>query len=253
MNLGLKGKKVILTGGSRGLGRAALEQFAAEGADIAFFSRSADQVAAAKSELEAHGGKVFAEAFEVSSDMDAYGAWLLKAAQELGGCDIFVHNISSSGAGGAGDWDMTFNLDIKVAVTSLETLTEHLAASDDGSVILMSSTAAIETFVRPQAFNALKAALITYGKQVSQALGPQGIRVNMVSPGPIEYPGGNWSKVKEAKREFYDMTVGQVPLGRLGQPDDVAKTVVFLASPASCYTTGTNVIIDGGYTKRVQF
>ena len=252
MDLGLKGKKVILTGGSRGLGRAALEHFAKEGADVAFFSRNEAQVKAAADELKVHGGKVFAEAFEVN-DMDAYSAWLTKAADELGGCDIFVHNMSSSGAGGSGDWDMTYNLDIKGAVTSIETLTPHLEKSGEGSVIFMSSTAAVETFIRPQAFNALKAALITYGKQLSQSLGPKGIRVNMVSPGPISYPGGNWSKVKEAKPEFYDSQAGIMALGRFGTPDEIAKTVVFLSSSASSYTTGTNIIIDGGYTKRVQF
>jgi len=252
MDLGLKGKKVILTGGSRGLGRAALEHFAKEGADVAFFSRNEKQVKTAENELKAHGGKVFAEAFEVS-DMDAYSAWLTKAADELGGCDIFVHNMSSSGAGGSGDWDMTYNLDIKGAVTSIETLTPYLEKSGEGSVIFMSSTAAVETFIRPQAFNALKAALITYGKQLSQSLGPKGIRVNMVSPGPISYPGGNWSKVKEAKPEFYDSQAEIMALGRFGTPDEIAKTVVFLASSASSYTTGTNIIIDGGYTKRVQF
>ena len=252
MKLGLTNKKVILSGGSRGLGRAALEHFASEGADVAFFSRNADDVAKAAKELEAHGNNVFAEAFEVT-DTESYSDWLRRAAEALGGCDIFVHNISSSGAGGAGDWDMTFNLDIKVAVASVDCLTEFLEKSDDGSIIFMSSTAALEKFVRPQAFNALKAALITYGSQLSQALGPKGIRVNMVSPGPVEYPGGNWSKIKEAKREFYDATVAEVPLGRLGAPDDVAKAVVFLASPASSYTTGTNIIIDGGFTKRVQF
>ena len=252
MKLGLTNKKVILSGGSRGLGRAALEHFASEGADVAFFSRNADDVAKAAKELEAHGNNVFAEAFEVT-DTESYSDWLRSAAEALGGCDIFVHNISSSGAGGAGDWDMTFNLDIKVAVASIDTLTDYLEKSDDGSIIFMSSTAAVENFVRPQAFNALKAALITYGSQLSQALGPKGIRVNMVSPGPVEYPGGNWSKIKDAKREFYDSTVAEVPLGRLGAPDDVAKAVVFLASPASSYITGTNLIIDGGYTKRVQF
>lgn len=252
MDLGLAGRKVILTGGSRGLGRAALEHFAAEGAHLAFFSRNKEQVAASAAALERHGVTVFAEAFEVAG-MDAYAEWLTKAANALGGCDIFVHNMSSSGAGGAGNWEMTFNLDIRAAVTSIDTLTPYLEQSDDGSVILMSSTAALETFVRPQAFNALKAALLTYGKQVSQQLGAKGIRVNMVSPGPIEYPGGNWSKIKQAKPEFYDMTAAQIPLGRLGEPNDVAKTMVFLASPASSYTTGTNVVIDGGYTKRVQF
>lgn len=252
MDLGLKGKKVILTGGSRGLGRAALEMYAAEGADIAFFSRNPEGVAEAKRSLEKHGGKVFAEAFEVK-DMESYAAWLEKATGELGGCDIFIHNISSSGAGGSGDWDMTFNLDIKAAVTSVETLEPHLEKSDDGSVIFMASTAAVETFVRPQAFNALKAALITFGKQLSQSLGPKGIRVNMVSPGPIVFPGGNWAKVKDAKPAFYDMTEALMVLGRFGTPEDVARTVVFISSPASSYTTGTNVIVDGGYTKRVQF
>ncbi|MEN9017909.1 MAG: SDR family oxidoreductase [Hellea sp.] len=252
MDLGLKRKKVILTGGSRGLGRAALELYAAEGADIAFFSRNPDGVREAEESLKRHGGKVFAEAFEVK-DMESYSTWLARAAEELGGCDIFVHNISSSGAGGSGDWDMTFNLDIKAAVTSISTLEPYLEKSQDGSVIFMASTAAIETFIRPQAFNALKAALITYGKQLSQSLGTKGIRVNMVSPGPIVFPGGNWSKVKEAKPDFYDMTKAQMVLGRFGTPEDVAKTVVFISSPASNYTTGTNVIIDGGYTKRVQF
>jgi len=252
MDLQLKGKKVILTGGARGLGRAALEHFAQAGADIAFFSRSADSVNQAAKELKAHGGKVYATAFEVS-DMEGYAGWLKTAADELGGCDIFVHNISSSGAGATGDWDATFNLDIRAAVTSIDTLTPYLEASDAASVIFMSSTAAVETFIRPQAFNALKAALITYGKQLSQSLGPQGIRVNMVSPGPIYYPGGNWSKIEAGKPDFFEQTKALMPLGRFGNPDDVAKTVVFLSSPASSYTTGTNVIIDGGYTKRVQF
>ena len=117
----------------------------------------------------------------------------------------------------------------------------------------MSSTAAFETFIQPQAFNALKAALLTYGKQLSQAWGPKGIRVNMVSPGPIFFPGGNWSKIKAGMPDFYNATEAQMALGRFGVAEEVAKTVVFLASPASSYTTGTNVVIDGGYTKRVQF
>lgn len=253
MDLGLKNKNVILTGGSRGIGRAALEHFAKEGANIAFFSRNADQVKSAADELSSHGGKVFAESFEVTEDMDAYGAWLEKAVKELGGCDIFVHNISASGAGATGDWDKVFNLDIKSAVKSVEILQPYLEKSDSGSIVFMATTAAVETFFVPQAYNALKASLITYGSQLSQALGPKGVRVNMVSPGPIAFPGGNWFNIKENKPEFYAATEANMALGRFGTPDDVARTVVFLSSPASEYTTGTNVIIDGGYTKRVQF
>lgn len=253
MDLGLKNKNVILTGGSRGIGRAALEHFAKEGANVAFFSRNADQVKTAADELAAHGGKVFAESFEVTEDMDAYGAWLEKAVKELGGCDMFIHNISASGAGATGDWDKVFNTDIKSAVKSVEILQPHLEKSDSASIILMVTTAAVETFFVPQAYNALKASLITYGSQLSQALGPKGVRVNMVSPGPIEFPGGNWSNIKENKPEFYAATESNMALGRFGTADDVARTVVFLSSPASEYTTGTNVVIDGGYTKRVQF
>lgn len=251
MDLGLKGKKVILTGGSRGLGRAALELFADEGADIAFFSRSAEQVEETRKSLAARGGKVVADVLDMESG--GYVEWLTKAAEELGGVDIFVHNISSSGAAGTGDWDMTFRLDIKGAVDGCAALEPYLAKSEAASVILMSSTAAVETFFQPSAFNALKAALLTYAKQLSQAWGPKGIRVNAVSPGPIFFPGGNWSKIKEGRPEFYDSAESQMAMGRFGTAEEVARTVVFLSSPASSYTTGTNIVVDGGYTKRVQF
>jgi 3-oxoacyl-[acyl-carrier protein] reductase len=99
----------------------------------------------------------------------------------------------------------------------------------------------------------LKAALITYGKQLSQSLGPKGIRVNCVSPGPTLFEGGNWSKIRDTRVELYEATKAKTALGRLGSAEDIAKTVVFLSSPASSYTTGVNVVVDGGYTKRVQF
>lgn len=238
MDLGLKGKKVILSGGSRGLGRAALEIFADEGADVAFFSRDAGQVAEAKASLETRGGKVIADSLDMAGG--GYLDWLKKAADELGGVDIFIHNVSSSGAGGTGDWDMTFQYDVKGAVDGCATLQPYLEASEAGSVILMSSTAAVETFIQPAAFNALKAALVTYGKQLSQAWGPKGIRVNMVSPGPIFFPGGNWSKIQAGMPDFYKGTEAQMAMGRFGTAEEVAKTVVFLASPASSYTTGTD-------------
>lgn len=252
MDLGLRGKKVILSGGSRGIGRASLELFADEGSDIAFFSRNPDQVEETRASLAARGGKVHAEALDFTS-VEVYRDFLKRALDALGGCDIFVHNVSSSGAGATGDWEKTFLLDIRGAVEGVDALTPALEASGAGSIIFMSSTAAVETFLVPQAFNALKAALITYAKQLSQALGPKGIRVNVVTPGPIKYPGGNWSMIETAMPDFYKATLAGFALGRFGTPEEVAKAVVFLASPASSYTTGTNLVIDGGYTKRVQF
>lgn len=254
MDLGLKGKKVIMNGGSHGLGLASLKTYAAEGCDIAFFSSNAERVAAAEAAIDAAGsGKVFGTELDMTGNPDGYVAWLEKAVQDLGGCDIFIHTASASGQGATGDWDRCLDLDIKGATMAVDTLTPALAASGCGSIVFMSSTAAVETFVAPQAFNAIKAALITYASQLSQALAPQGIRVNCVSPGPIEYPTGNWEAIKANMEEFYNGVVAQMPMGRLGEPQEVANSVVFLSSSASPYTTGVNLIIDGGYTKRVQF
>jgi len=253
MELGLQGRKVIINGGARGLGLAALKQFVAEGCDVAFFGRDPAKVEAATAELASGGTTVIGEAFDMSADHKAYRDWLASAADRLGGCDIFIHNASSSGAGATGDWRKTFDLDIMGAVGAVEVLTPALASSGAGSIIMMSSTAAVETFVAPQAFNALKAALITYASQLSQALAAQNIRVNTVSPGPIEYPGGNWEMIKGAMPGFYEGTRAAMPMGRLGAPDEVARAVVFLASPAASYITGAHLVIDGGFTKRVQF
>lgn len=252
MDLELAGLKVILTGGSRGIGRAALEIFAQEGCDVAFFSRRQEQVDAAVSELSQHGGKVIGRSFDMSATED-YANWLTDAAETLGGCDIFVHGASSSGSQAAEDWDKSFQFDLMGAVRGCEALHPYLAASGKGSVVLMSSTAAFETFLIPQAFNAIKAGLLTYTKQLGQAWGPSGIRVNAVSPGPVTFPTGNWEAVQNGMPEFYEGTRAQFALGRFGTPEEVAKTIVFLASPASSHTTGTNVVVDGGYTKRVQF
>ncbi|GGC19120.1 oxidoreductase [Novosphingobium marinum] len=252
MDLGLKGKKVIIGGATRGLSRESVKVFAQEGADIGMFSRSGDGLKELSSELGSHGGKYVTREFSLE-DRDDYKSMLSGLADELGGCDVFVHSISSSGAQGAQDWEESFRIDILGAVDAVEALEPYLEKSSDGSIIMMSSTAAVETFIVPQAFNAIKAGLLTYASQLSQALAPKGIRVNSVSPGPITYPGGNWDGIKAAMPELYDNIEGQIPLGRMGNPDDVAPALVFLASPAAKYITGANLIIDGGFTKRIQF
>ena len=253
MDLRLKGKKVIMNGGAHGIGLESLKLFAAEGCDIAFFSRDEGRVKAAAAEIGKSGNKVTADVLDITDNSEGYIAWLNKAVDALGGCDIFIHTASSSGQGATQDWQRGLDLDIMGGVHGVDTLTPALEKSGSGSIIFMSSTAAVETFVMPQAFNALKSALITYGSQLSQSLAAKGIRVNTVSPGPIEYPTGNWEAIKAGMRGFYDATVAQMPTGRLGSPEEVANAVVFLASPAASYITGANLIVDGGYTKRVQF
>ncbi|MGK2908262.1 MAG: SDR family NAD(P)-dependent oxidoreductase [Sphingobium sp.] len=249
MDLGLAGKKVILGGATRGISRETAKLLAAEGASLGLFSRNGDALDDLKEEI---GGTVETQEF-VLEDREGYKAMLTGLADKLGGCDIFIHSISSSGAQGSGDWDESYRLDMLGAVDACEALEPYLEKSSAGSIILMSSTAALETFLVPQAFNAIKAAVITYGKQLSQAWAPKGIRVNMVSPGPITYPGGNWEAAKALAPDLYAGIVGQIPMGRMGAADEVAKAIAFLASPAASYITGSNLVIDGGFTKRVQF
>ena len=254
MDLGLAGKKVIMNGGAHGLGLASLKLFAAEGADVAFFSRKDDKIEAAKAEIDAAGpGKVFAEVFDMNDGVAAYQAWLEKAAGELGGCDICNLTASASGTGGTGDWQACLDMDIKGAAFGVGTLTPHLEKSDTGSIVMMSSTAALETFIAPNPFNAMKAALITYASQLSQAYAGKGIRVNTVSPGAIYYDGGNWEAIKGMMPELYEGVLAKMPMGRFGNDEEVAKAIVFVASPAVPYMTGSNIVVDGGFTQRVQF
>ncbi len=253
MDLGLKGKKVIMNGGARGIGLEILKILTTEGADVAFFSRDQAKIDTALAALAGNPGKAHGDAFDMTGNIDGYVAWLKDTAEKLGGCDIFINMASVSGAGATQDWQKCLDVDIMAAVKGIETLTPALEASGAGSIIVMSSTAAVETFIMPQAYNAIKAALITYASQLGQALAPKGIRVNTVSPGPIEFPGGSWEMIQGAMPDFYNSIKAQMPMGRLGAPDEVARSVVFLASPASSYSTGVNLVIDGGFTKRVQF
>jgi 3-oxoacyl-[acyl-carrier protein] reductase len=253
VDIGLTNKRVIMNGGAHGLGLAALKQFVLEGADVAFFSRDPAKVEAAVKSLQTAGTSVYGSVFDMTGNAEGYREWLTDAVKTLGGCDIFVHMVSSSGQGATQDWQRGLDMDIMGAVNGVEVLTPALSASGAGSIVFMSSTAAYEDFIMPQAFNALKAALTTYGSQLATALAPQNIRVNMVSPGPVYYAGGNWEIIKGAMPGFFEATSAQMPMGRWCTPEEVANAVVFLASPASSYTSGTNLVVDGAFTKRVQF
>ena len=252
-SLGLNGKKAVIVGGARGIGRATAELLASEGAEIALCARDAESVQQAVDSLSGTGAKVTGKAVDVT-DKAGYEAWIQSCGESLGGIDILV--IMASGVGGAVDeeaWRSNFETTIVGASRGVDAALPYLEKSDSGSIVLMSSTSAVETFFAPQPYNALKASLITYSGQLSQALGEKGIRVNCVSPGPTHFEGGNWDVIGQVAPEVLKQVEGGFPQGKLGTAGEVANAVVFLASPAASFISGTNLIVDGGYTKRVQF
>src|SRR5262245_31838291 len=252
MDLGLKELRACVTGASRGIGLAIARLLADEGASVALCARGKSGVEAARKDLEARGARVHAQAIDVS-DADALRAFVGGAADALGGLDILVSN--PSGGAGTDDaaWRSTFEVDLMGAVRSVDAALPALSRSRAGSVVFISSTAAIETFMGPTSYNALKAALIVHSNGLSQALAPQGIRVNTVSPGPILIEGGSWDQIRKGVPQMYQATLAQLPIGRMGSGEEVARAAVFLASPAASFITGVNLVVDGGFTKRVDF
>ncbi len=252
MDLGLSGKKAVITGSTRGIGRAIANLLASEGVDLAICSRNQEEVDSAVTELSAKGGKVTGAVVDVA-DKESYQAWIASAAEELGGIDIFIPNVSAGGGDmSEAGWEANFNVDLLGTTRGVEAAMPYLEKSDAASIVVISSTAGVETFMGPQPYNAIKGALVIHAKQLSQALAPSGIRVNCVSPGPIYIEGGAWEFIKENMTELYDATLADIPSGRFGSAEEIANTVAFIASPAASLITGVNLVADGGFTKRVQ-
>lgn len=253
MDLGLKGLNAVLAGATRGIGRATAEALAAEGCNVAICARDEGQVGDAVKALSAKGVKAIGAKVD-QGDAAAYAGWVDSAAKELGGCDIFIP-FASAGGGPANEeaWKAAFNVDLMGTFRGIEAATPHLEKSQHGSIVAISSTAALEFFLMPQAYNAIKAAVINYASNMAIALAPKGIRVNTVSPGPIFIDGGSWDFIKNNMADVYNGTLSQIPMGRMGNAEEVAKVIAFAASPAAPFMTGTNIVVDGGITKRVQY
>lgn len=252
MDLELKGNRALITGATKGIGRAIAELLADEGCDVAICSRTQADVDAAVEALAARGVKAFGQAVDVG-DGDALKGWVAASAEALGGIDILVSNVSGGNAQGEAGWRANFEHDVLGTVRLVEACTPHLEKSDNASITMISSTAALEKFIGANAYNAMKGAMIQYSGALAQDLGPKGIRVNSICPGPIFIEGGAWDQIKQHMKEFYAATVGAIPMGRLGSAEEVAAQVALLASPRGSFTTGANLVIDGGFTKRIQY
>ena len=257
MDLELKGRNALVTGATRGIGLRIARLLATEGVNLGICARSADAVAETVAELKEKGVNVVGDSVDIT-DGEAYTGWINSAATRLEGLDIFVSNVSAGpGVAGEPGWRNMFEADMLGAVRGCETALPFLQQSDAASIVLIASISGVmsKPLVAPGvvAYGSLKAALISYGAQISKQLAKDGIRVNTVSPGPIFFEGGAWDYIQQNFPEAYQDAMDHCVIGRLGTPEEVANAVVFLASTVSGFTTGQNLHIDGGYMEHVAF
>jgi len=251
MDLGLMGKSVLVTGGSKGIGHAIAKLFADEGANVAICARNADDVGAAVKSLTAKGVKASGRAVDVT-DPTALKAWIESAAGELGGIDTIVCNVSALAVGDTPEtWEKSFRTDMMHTVNGVTAAMPYLEKSKSASVIIISSVSGFEVDFAAGSYGAIKAALIHYSKGLSNQLVAKGIRVNVVSPGNTYFEGGIWQNIERGNPDLFKTAMSLNPTGRMGTAEEVAAGVVFLASPRASRISGTNLIIDGALTRAV--
>ena len=256
MDLGLRGKRALITGATRGIGRAIAECLVGEGCAVAICARDARDVRQAQVELSrgAPAGTAVSGGVADVADGAALAAWVEESVAALGGLDIVIANVSA--LGGTPDeetWRRGLEIDVLGTVRTVEGTLPHLERSADAAIVAIASTAAVEAFGGPRPYNALKAAVINYMSNLATVCASKGIRANTVSPGTIYFEDGVWGQRQREQPEIYAGALAMNPMGRMGTPAEVAKAVAFLASPAASFITGANLVVDGGLTRRIQY
>ena len=253
MDLGIKGKKALVTGGTRGIGRAIVELLADEGCDIALCARSAGPVDETVADLEKKGVKAIGSAIDVS-DLAALKSWVGASAGALGGVDIFVANVSALAQGmDEASWRKGFETDVMATVFGIEAALPFLEKSAAGSIVAVASTALAEINGPNRAYATVKAAIVPYVKGLARNLAAKNVRANLVSPGNVYFKGGVWDTIETQNPVLFKTMLARNPMGRMGTPQEVANAVAFLCSPRASFISGTNVVIDGAMTHRIQY
>jgi len=253
MDLGLAGTRCVVTGGSRGIGRAIALGLAAEGATVAICARGEAALRETEADLLALGVGAYAHSCDVA-DPPQLSAFLDASRQHLGGVDVLVHNASALAVGpDLASWEASLQVDLMAAVRACDQVVPWMEASGGGSILFVSSTSALDASPMPDfGYTAAKAALLAHAKKLSVLLAPRGIRVNAIAPGPTEFPGGVWAQVKDHKPGLYEAVRQAIPWGRLGTVEEVADVAVYLVSPRARWVTGEVLAIDGGLHKGMR-
>jgi 3-oxoacyl-[acyl-carrier protein] reductase len=253
MDLGLKGLKAVVTGGTKGIGRAICETLAAEGAHIAFCARNAEEVKRAAAEMARHGTKIEGSVVDIGRGLDLK-AWVQTASNALGGIDIVVANVSALAIGAdEAAWHSSFEVDMMGTVRLVDAAMPSLEASKHPAIVTISSVSGREIDFAAGPYGAMKAAIIHYTQGLAFQLAGKGIRANTVSPGNTYFAGGVWEQIEHGNPALFAEAMRLNPTGRMGTPREMANAAAFLASPAASFITGTNLVVDGALTRGVQF
>ena len=253
MDLGLKGAKVLVTGSTKGIGRAIAETFAAEGANVGICARNQADVDSTVAALKATGVAAFGGAVDVS-DGAALKAWVNDMASKLGGVDAIVSNVSALAIGQDEEsWQKEFSTDMMGTVRLVNAAMPYLEKSAAAAIVTISSVSGREVDFASGPYGTFKAAIIHYTQGLANQLAAKGLRANSVSPGNTYFEGGVWNTIKDGNPELYKTALALNPTGRMGTPQEMANAVVFLASRAASFITGTNLVVDGALTRGVQF
>ena len=253
MDLGLKGLNVLVTGGTKGIGRRAADIFADEGANVSICSRNPEDVNATVASLQQKGVKAFGQGIDVGNKAALEG-WVHDSAKALGGVDIVVANVSALAAAEdtEASWQAQFDIDMMHTVRTVNASLPYLENSKWPSIVIVSSVSGREIDFTSPAYGAFKAALIHYAGGLAHKLAPKLIRVNSVSPGNVYFKDGIWHYIEQNMPDLFKQALALNPTGRMATAEEIGKGIVFLASPASSFTMGTNLVIDGALTKGVQ-
>lgn len=252
LDLHLKNLNVLITGGSRGIGRACAEILLVEGANVSICGRGAKDVAQTVSALSSGGGQIIGASCDVS-DGTALSNWVAQSAKELGGIDIVIANASALVNGTEeADWSRAFETDLMQAIRLTNAATPFLEASDHAALTFISSVSAREVDGTSSAYGAMKLALQKYAKDLAVTVAPNGIRSNIVAPGTTYFEGGVWQQIETHMPVMFKEALAANPMGRMASAEEIARTVVFLSSPASSFTSGSVFTVDGALTKSVQ-
>ena len=239
-------KRIVVTGGSRGIGRAIALGFAAAGADVSICARGAPMLESSRAEIARHGRKAHAGVCDLA-DGAAIARYVSDAAAALGGIDVLVNNASGFGmADTEAGWAAGLSVDVMAMVRASHAALPLLEAAGESSIIHISSIAGYRASARAPAYAAVKAAMISYTSSQAALLAPQRIRVNGIAPGSIEFPGGVWDQRRQANDPLYAKTLKSIPFGRMGTPEEIAEVALFLASAHARWVTGQTIAVDGG-------